>query len=232
MRIVLKISGESLKDGNNINEKKLDKLYEEIVDISKGNELLIVVGGGNFWRGRNKLDIDSSTSDYIGMLGTVMNSLAISSYLNKKGLSSSCYSAFEVLGVIRKAIKDDVLEDLANGKIIVLGGGLGVPNLSTDMTTVSKAIEYNADLILMAKNIDGVYDKDPKLGDAVKFDKLSHQELLEKSFSQGIDSLMILDAEALVELTKHKIPLYIYSANDINSIDEVINGNAGTKIIS
>lgn len=232
MRIVLKVSGESLKGNFNIDEKSLDKLYEEILDISKENQLIIVVGGGNFWRGRNKLDIEKSTSDYIGMLGTIMNALAISSYLNNKGLSSSCYSAFEVLGIIKKAIRTDIEKDLKDKKIIVLGGGLGIPNLSTDMTTVSKAIEYNADLILMSKNIDAIYDKDPKEDSANKIKEISHEDLLKMSLEQGISSLMILDLEALVELAKHKIPLYIYSANKIKNINEVFENKTGTKVIT
>lgn len=231
MRIVLKVSGESLKGANNIDQTAMDKIYNEIIDISKNNELIIVVGGGNFWRGRNNLSINSNTSDYIGMLGTIMNSIALASYLNKKGTSATCYSAFEINGIIKKATTE-VETDLKNNKIVVLGGGLGVPNLSTDMTTVSKAIEYNADLILMAKNIDGVYDKDPKLPGAKKIDQMTHEELLKKSLAQGITSLMILDVEALVELAKHKIPLYIYEARKIKTIDEVINGTSGTKIIS
>lgn len=232
MRIVLKVSGESLKGDFNIDEKSLDGLYKGVLDISTNNELIIVVGGGNFWRGRNKLDIDKSTSDYIGMLGTVMNAIAISSYLNNKGIESSCYSAFEVSGVVKKEIKIDIEKDLKDKKIIVLGGGLGIPNLSTDMTTVSKAIEYNADLILMAKNIEAIYDKDPKEAGAKKIDEISHEELLKMSLNQGVSSLTILDLEALVELAKHKIPLYLYSFKKIKNINEVFLGKIGTKVIT
>ena len=232
MRIVLKISGEALKNGNNISEEKLEKIYKNILEIKDNNELIIVVGGGNFWRGRNKLNIQSSTSDYIGMLGTVMNALAINSYLNKKGISSSCYSAFEVLGIIKKAISTDIENDLSSGKVIILGGGLGVPNLSTDMTTISKAIEYNADLILMAKNIDAIYDKDPKYEDAKKIEEITHEELLNMSIGQGLGSLTVLDLEALVELAKHKVPMHLYNFENIDSIKEVLDGKTGTKVIT
>lgn len=232
MRIVLKVSGESLKGDSNIDAKKLENICSEIREIGKDNELLVVVGGGNFWRGRNSLNISSATSDYMGMLGTIMNALAMESYLNKDEVIATCYSAFEVLGVVKKAILSDVLEDLKKGKIVILGGGLGVPNLSTDMTTVSKAIEYDADLILMAKNVDGIYDKDPKKSDAKKLDTITHEELLNLSLSQGVSSLLILDAEALVELAKHKIPLYIYKADDIDNIEEVISGEKGTRVIT
>lgn len=232
MRIVLKVSGESLKGDSNIDTKKLEKICSEIREIGKDNELLVVVGGGNFWRGRNSLNISSATSDYMGMLGTIMNALAMESYLNKDEVIATCYSAFEVLGVVKKAILSDVLEDLKKGKIVILGGGLGVPNLSTDMTTVSKAIEYDADLILMAKNVDGIYDRDPKNSDAKKLDTITHEELLNLSLSQGVSSLLILDAEALVELAKHKIPLYIYKADEIDNIEEVISGEKGTRVIT
>ncbi len=232
MRIVLKVSGESLKGDSNIDTKKLEKICSEIREIGKDSELLVVVGGGNFWRGRNSLNISSATSDYMGMLGTIMDALAMESYLNKDEVIATCYSAFEVLGVVKKAILSDVLEDLKQGKIVILGGGLGVPNLSTDMTTVSKALEYNADLILMAKNIDGIYDRDPHFEGAKKLTTITHDELLKLSFSQGIASLLILDAEALVELSKHKIPLYIYKADEVNNIAEVLNGEKGTRVIT
>ena len=119
-----------------------------------------------------------------------------------------------------------------NGKVIVLGGGLGVPNLSTDMTTVSKGIEYGADLILMSKNIDAIYDKDPKEEDAKKISELSHEELLKMSLNQGVSSLTVLDLEALVELVKHKIPLYVYNSGSITNIKEVLEGKSGTRVIT
>lgn len=232
MRIIMKISGEALKDDYNISENSLERIYEEISDISENNELIIVVGGGNFWRGRNKLAINSVISDHIGMLGTVMNAIAINSYLNLRGIVSSCYSAFDVPGIIKKANILDVNKDLKEGKVIILGGGLGVPNLSTDMTTVSKGIEYEADLILMAKNIDAIYDRDPRMEGAKKIDVISHEELLTMSLKQGISSLMVLDLEAMVELAKHKIPMYVYNSKNITSIKEVLEGEKGTQIIS
>lgn len=232
MRVVLKVSGESLKGSNNISDEMLEKIYDQIMDIGTSNEILLVLGGGNFWRGRNSLNIDDSISDKIGMLGTVMNSLAVCSYLNKRGVSSSCYSAFEVPGIVKKDNYFDVIRDLSSGKVVVFGGGLGVVNLSTDMTTVSKAIEYSADFILMSKNVDGVYERDPKLFDAKKIDKLTHEELLNLSIKDGTSSLKILDLEALITLSKFKVPLYIYNASSIKSISDVINGDSGTKIIS
>ena len=155
MRIVLKISGESLKGKNNIDGTSLELVYKQIIDIKKDNELIIVVGGGNFWRGRNDLNIDSNLSDYIGMLGTDMNALAIASYLNKKNIPAESYSAFEIEGIIKKANKENVISSLKENKIIVLGGGQGVPNYSTDMTTVSKAIKIpDSSYVILQGNIE------------------------------------------------------------------------------
>jgi len=232
MRIVLKVSGESIKGSNNISDECLDNIYEQIMDIGLDNEIILVLGGGNFWRGRNNLDIDDAISDQIGMLGTVMNSLAVCSYLNKKGIEACCYSAFDISGIINKENYFDVVRNLSSGKVIIFGGGLGVVNLSTDMTTVSKAIEYKADFILMSKNVDGIYDKDPKLFDAKKIDKLTHEELLFLSLNDGTSSLKVMDLEALSALAKFKIPLYLYNANSIKTIKDVIYGDCGTKVIS
>ena len=232
MRIVLKISGESLKDDYNISEKSLEKISNDIQKLKEYNEIIIVVGGGNFWRGRNKVNIDSEVSDYIGMLATIMNSKAINSYLNEKKIESACYSAFEIPGIIRKPSGNEVEKDLKDDKVVIFGGGLGVPNLSTDMTTVSKAIEYSADLILMSKNIDAVYDKDPKKENAKKISEITHEDLLNMSLSQGIDSLMVLDIEALTSLAKHKIPLYIYNSNKVDNIKDVFEGKVGTRVIT
>ena len=231
MRIVLKISGESLKGDQNISNNSLEKVLREIKEIKKENELIIVVGGGNFWRGRNQLDIDDSTSDYIGMLATDMNALAISSYLSKNNINNRCYSAFEVCGVIEKPPTKNIIEQLKDN-VVILGGGTGLPGFSTDMTTINAAVTYNADLILMSKNIDGIYEKDPREEGAKKIDQMTHEELFNMSLKQGTNSLLVMDLEAMSALVKHKIPIYLYSNNRINTIDDVINGKEGTKVIS
>ena len=232
MRVVLKTSGESLSGNGCIDSLMLDRVLTQVKELSLDNEVILVVGGGNFWRGRNDLNINKVVSDNIGMLATVMNGMAISSYLNECGIKSRCYGSFDVSGMVLRENVSSVLDDLSNGYVVVFGGGLGVPNLSTDMTTVSKAISYDADFILMAKNVDGVYDKDPKKFDAKKFDILTHQELFDLSIKQGASSLMILDIEALAALVKHKIPMYIYNSSDINNLNDVIDGKVGTKVVS
>ena len=232
MRVVLKISGESLSGNGCIDSLMLDRVFTQVKELSLDNEVILVVGGGNFWRGRNDLNINKVVSDNIGMLATVMNGMAISSYLNECGIKSRCYGSFDVSGMVLRENVSSVLDDLSNGYVVVFGGGLGVANLSTDMTTVSKAISYDADFILMAKNVDGVYDNDPRKFDAKKFDVLTHQELFDLSIKQGASSLMILDIEALAALVKHRIPMYIYNSSGVSSICDVIGGKVGTKIVS
>lgn len=233
MRVVLKISGESLKGENSLDNNLLNLVLKDIKSILKENhELIIVPGGGNFWRGRNSLNISSARSDYIGMLATVMNAIALNSFLIENGIKSSVYSSFDITGVVTKGTSYEVENDLKNKKVVVFGGGLGVPNITTDMATVSKAIEYNADLILMAKNIDAIYDKDPRKGNANKIKEISHEDLLNISINQGIDSLMFMDIEALTSLSKHKIPLYVYSTKNIKEIKDVLEGKEGTKVIT
>lgn len=232
MRIIMKISGEALKNENNISEESLTKIFTIVKQLTKKHEVILVCGGGNFWRGRNNLKINNIISDQIGMMSTIMNALAINSYLNENKVSSKCYSAFEIPGIIRKDNILKVNKELKEGNVIILGGGLGIPNLSTDTTTISKAIEYQADLILMAKNIDAIYSKDPKEQDAQKIKEITHEQLLNISIKQGISSLMILDIEALSKLAKYKIPMYVYNPNLIKDINDVLKGKTGTKVIS
>ncbi len=232
MRIVMKISGEALKDDSNISEDSLKKVFTIVKQLCKRHEIILVCGGGNFWRGRNNLKINNIVSDHIGMLATAMNAIAINSYFNLNGINSNCYSAFEIPGIIKKDNVLDINKELKMGNVIILGGGLGIPNLSTDMTTVSKAVEYQADLILMAKNIDAIYNKDPKEKDAIKLKELTHEQLFNMSLKQGASSLMILDIEALAKLVKYKIPMFVYNPNLIKNIDDVIKGKIGTKVSS
>lgn len=226
MRIILKISGEYLKGDNNISNSRLEKVLNNIKELKDDNELLIVVGGGNFWRGRNDLDIDDNVSDYLGMLGTSMNALAISSYLNNKGIDSTCYNSFLIENIISKEDFDKVLADLNNKKIVVFGGGLGYGGITTDMTTITLAERYNSDLILMAKNIDGIYDKDPKEDGAQKLNTVTVERLC-----QILNNNYTLFDKAFIDkLKEYKIEVYVYHAEKVESIKEVIDGKSGTKI--
>ena len=233
MRIVLKISGESLKGEYDLDNSALETVLRDVKSlIDFGAELILVPGGGNFWRGRNNLNINASTSDYVGMLATVMNAIAISSFLNENGISATSYGSFDITGVIKKGNFYDIEKDLKAKKVVVFGGGLGIPNLTTDMTTVSKAVEHKADLILMAKSIDAIYDRNPSEEGAQKLKEISHEDLLSMSLKQGVDSLMIMDLEALSSLAKHKMPLYVYSASNVKSIQDVLDNKEGTRVVT
>ena len=234
MRILMKVSGEALKNGNNISSNMLEILIKDVKKLKKaGHEIIIVVGGGNFWRGRNDLDISSVVSDHVGMLATVMNAISINDYFNNNNLMSSCYSAFACDGIVKKYHYQDVIGKLNQNEVIILGGGTGVPNFSTDMITIEKALELNADFILMAKNIDGIYDKDPKIDAAKKLKEITHEELFLNQIKQGVGSLGVIDFEAMASLVKCKIPLYIYDAKDEKGIDNFINNKpTGTFVIT
>lgn len=234
MNIVLKISGEALKEENNLSDVMLNKILNNIKYIkSKGHKVIIICGGGNFWRGRNKLDIDNAISDEIGMLATNMNALALYSYLNNNDVKTKVYSTFLVEGFIEKYNKEKVLLDLKEDYVIILGGGLGRPFISTDLTTVVRADELNSDMIIMAKNISYVYDKDPKDKTAKKYEIISHKELLDNQNKIGKDMPGVMDYEALLYIEKTKPTIYLYNAKNENGIIEILNGkNPGTIIKS
>ena len=232
MRIVMKISGEALKNGDNLSSAMLERILDNVLSLEPSdNELILVIGGGNFWRGRNGLDISNSISDQIGMLGSMMNAMAICDYLNKNSIVSSIYCAYGIDGVVPKYDYYSILEDLSNKKIVVLGGGLGVPNFSTDMVTVEKAVEYSCDMIIMGKNIDGIYDKDPSLNGAKKIDFMTHKELLDNQIKEGIDKQGVMDFEAICTLCKYKIPLYVYDLKEKNGLKDFINKKYSGTIV-
>lgn len=232
MRVALKISGEALKEESPISSTMLESVYNDVKHIlSLNHRVILVCGGGNFWRGRNKLDINNVISDQIGMLATNMNALAINDYLNNKGISSNVYSAFLVEEFIKKYEKEEVLKDLEDNKVVVLGGGLGRPHISTDLTIVKRAEELEADIIIMAKNIDGVYDKDPKEKDAKKYDIISHKEMLDNQIKVGKDKQGVMDYPAMELLCETKTTVYLYNAKNTNGIVDIFNGNnPGTMI--
>ena len=233
MKIVMKISGESLKENDNLSDTMLERIYQDVKKlVSDKHQLLLIVGGGNFWRGRNKIKINQSTSDQIGMLATAMNRLALSDYLNNKKITTTIYSAFNIEGLAEKYNYHKVINDLNNKKVVVLVGGLGVPNFSTDMNTVEKAIEFNADMIIMAKNVEAIYDKDPREKDARKYSIITHEELFLNQIKNGLTTQGVMDLEAMAALCKYKIPLYLYCAKNERAVIDFNKENSGTKVIS
>lgn len=222
-RIMIKLSGEALAA-----EKKTGFDDETCLAVAKqiksvidnGTQVAIVIGGGNFWRGRTGGEIDRLKSDQIGMLGTVMNCVFMSEILRTIGVRTRVYTPF-VCGDIAKLFnKDDVVEDLENGRAVFLAGGTGHPYFSTDTACALRAIELDCETILMAKSIDGVYSADPeKDPTAVKYDSISLKEVIAKG-------LGVIDAASAVLCSENRMPLLIFSLNEENSI---VRSAAGEK---
>ncbi len=228
-RIILKLSGEAMA-GKNLSGIEMDYIKliaNEIKRIhSLGVEIGVVVGGGNFWRGRDADQIDRATSDNIGMLGTVMNALALQDCLEKIGVLTRVQTAIEMKEIAEPYIRRRAIRHLEKGRVVIFSAGIGAPYFSTDTAAALRAAEINADVILLAKKgVDGIYDADPKINrDAVKYDNLTYHEILNKN-------LKIMDATATSLCMDNNIPLVVFGIDDENSMYDVVCGkNLGTKV--
>ncbi len=231
-RIVLKLSGEALKGdcSYGISDVVINEIAAEIKQIHDlGIEIGIVIGGGNFFRGArdNNLDIDRASADYMGMLATVMNGIALRDALEKKGLTPRLISALEIKGVAEPFIRKRVLQHLEKGRIVIFSAGTGNPFFTTDTAAALRAIEIKADLLLKATLVEGVYEVDPnKVKDAnlVKFDRISYAEVLNKE-------LKILDSTAVTLCKEHHIPIKIFNITQKGNILKAITDkDIGTSI--
>lgn len=228
-RVVLKISGEALagdeKTGIDIDTVK--KIAEEIKSIKElGVEVSVVVGGGNFWRGRTSGYIERTTSDHMGMLGTVMNGLALRDTLENIGVVTRVQSAIDVKQVVEPYTKIKAIEYLEDNQVVIFVAGLGNPYFSTDTAAALRAAEIEAEVILSAKKgVDGVYDADPNLvEEATKFDDLTYMEVLNKG-------LEIMDSTATSLCMENNIPLIVFGIdNPKNIVDVVLGKEIGTTI--
>lgn len=227
-RILIKLSGEALA-GN----KKFGLDYETITDICEkikeiadmGIEIAIVVGGGNFWRGRSNTNMDRTKSDHIGMLGTTMNALAISDVLSNLGLDVRVQTAISMPSIAEPYIKDKAVKHLEKGRIVIFGCGTGSPFFSTDTTASLRAAEIKADIIFKATMVDGVYDKDPnKYSDAKKYDELTFKDVL----SQGLE---VMDLTAITMCKDNKIKILVFNLNMSNNIVLAAKGETIGTII-
>lgn len=222
-RIVLKLSGEALagNQGFGIAHDMLVKVAEQVSEIRKmGVEIALVVGGGNIWRGisGSSQGMDRATADYMGMLATVMNSLALQDALENVGTPTRVLSAIEMRQVAEPYIRRRAIRHMEKGRIVIFAAGTGNPFFSTDTTAALRAAEIEAEAILMAKQVDGVYDSDPvKNPNAVKFDKLSYLEVL----SRG---LKVMDSTATSLCMDNNIPLIVFNLNEKGSIYKAIMG--------
>lgn len=231
-RVLVKLSGEALKDKTEqqiIDAKLLDKIAESIkLLVDEKIQVAIVIGAGNIFRGKLATDIgiEHSVADYMGMLGTIINSLALQSALENIGIECRVMSSIEVDAVCEKYIRRKALSHLEKGIVTIFAGGTGNPYFTTDTTATLRAIEINVDAILMAKNgVDGVYDKDPtKNNDAKLIKKLTYSELYEMN-------LGVMDHTAVAMMLNQNIDIRVFSMDDVKNFKRVIDGeNIGTII--
>lgn len=230
-RVILKISGEAIagKDGFGIDPETIKGIAEEIKEVHDlGVELAIIVGGGNIWRGETgeKLGMDRAQADYMGMLATVMNGLALQDGLENINVPTRVQTAISMSQVAEPYIRRRAVRHLEKGRVVIFSGGTGSPYFSTDTTAALRAAEINADVIMMAKNnVDGVYSADPNIDkSAVKFEELTYLDMINKS-------LNVMDITASSLSMDNEIPLVVFKLNEKGNIKRVILGeNIGTNI--
>lgn len=227
-RVLLKLSGEALAGDKKtgFDEETVTKVAKQIKTlVRQGYEIGIIIGGGNFWRGRTSEKIDRTKADAIGMLATVMNCIYVSEIFRTEEMETEILTPFECGSFTKLFSKDRAVKYLKQGQVVFFAGGIGHPYFSTDMGTVLYAVEIEADMILSAKSIDGVYDSDPEINpDARKYDEISVQEIVDKK-------LGIIDLAAAVLCMENKMPMRLFGLNEQNSIVNAVSGNfTGTKI--
>lgn len=228
-RVLLKISGEALAGdkGKGYDPATLARVAKQIADAAKaGAEIGIVVGGGNFWRGRESLPIDRTTSDYMGMLATVMNAMCLAESVESFGVKACVQTSFAIEHIAEPYNKRRADELLGEGKVVIFGGGTGCPFFSTDTTAALRAAEIGADMLLLAKNVDGIYDSDPKINpNAKKFGKIDYMRFVELG-------LKAMDTSAVVLCKENNVPVYAFALESENSILKALSGDltAGTVI--
>ncbi|MDO4519005.1 MAG: UMP kinase [Eubacteriales bacterium] len=227
-RVLLKLSGEALAG-----EKKTGFDEATVIEVAKqiktivdeGLEVGIVIGGGNFWRGRTSETIDRNKADQIGMLATIMNCIYVSDICRYVGLKTVIYTPFTCGAFTSLYSKDAVEESFDQGKVVFFAGGTGHPYFSTDTATVLRAVEIEAEAILLAKAVDGIYDSDPKLNpDAVKYDEITIQEVVDKK-------LAAMDLTASIMCLEQKMPMLVFGLDEKDSIINTVHGKfSGTKV--
>ncbi len=231
-RVLLKLSGEFLAgNGFGISPEATRALAREVASAKAetGSEIAVVVGAGNLWRGaRQGAGMDRATADYIGMLATIMNALALQDALEAEGLETRVQTALTITEVAEPYIRRRALRHLEKGRVVIFGGGTGNPFFSTDTAAALRALEIGADLVLMAKNkVDGVYDKDPRRHpDARRFDRLSYMEVL----SRGLE---VMDPTAVTLCMESDLPIVVFDIFQPGALVRVLGGErVGTLIRS
>lgn len=227
-RVLLKISGEALagEAGVGIDSATVEHIVSQVVELhNSGVEIGIVVGGGNFWRGRQGTNMDRVTADHMGMIATIMNSLALQDAIEKKGVPVRVQTALSIPSVAEPFILRKALRHFECGRIVIFACGTGNPYFSTDSGAALRATEIKADVLLMAKNVDGVYDSDPKTNpNAKKIDTISYMEIMNRN-------LNVMDFTSLTLCMENKIPIVAFGLNEENGLIKAARGEKiGTTI--
>lgn len=227
-RVLLKLSGEALAGEKHTGFDEptvvgVAKQVKQLVDA--GTDVGVVIGGGNFWRGRSSENIDRTKADQIGMLATVMNCIYVSEIFRSVGMKTQIFTPFVCGAFTELFSKDKVNECFEKGMVTFFAGGTGHPYFSTDTTTVLRAVEIEAEVILLAKSIDGVYDSDPKSNpDAKKYDEITIQDVIDRR-------LGVVDLAASILCMENKMPMLVFGLNEENSIVNTVSGKfSGTKV--
>ena len=227
-RVLLKLSGEALagEQKRGFDEATVTEVARQIKTIvDEGLQVGIVIGGGNFWRGRTSGAMDRSKADQIGMFATIMNCIYVSDICRYVGLKTEVFTPFVCGAFTTLYSKDAVEESFAEGKVVFFAGGTGHPYFSTDTATVLRAVEIGADAILLAKAVDGIYDSDPKVNpDAKKYDEISIDEVVAKK-------LAAMDLTASIMCMEQKMPMLVFGLDEKDSIVNTVHGKfSGTKV--
>lgn len=227
-RILLKLSGEALAGAKHqgFDEPTVTQVALQVKQlVEQGTEVGIVIGGGNFWRGRTSETIDRTKADQIGMLATVMNCIYVSEIFRSVGMKTQVLTPFECGSMTKLFSKDRANKYFAHNMVVFFAGGTGHPYFSTDTATVLRAVEIEADAILLAKAVDGVYDSDPKVNpNARRYDEISIEDVIAQK-------LAVVDLTASIMCMENKMPMLVFCLNDTDSIVKAISGEfCGTKV--
>ena len=227
-RVILKLSGEALaKKEGGYNDELIENIANQVKTIvDKGTDVGVVIGGGNYWRGRSNDNIDRTKADQIGMLATIMNCIYVSEIFRSQGLKTNILTPFECGSMTKLISKDRANKYFEKGMVVFFAGGTGHPYFSTDTGIVLRAIELDADAILLAKAIDGIYDSDPKINPAAKkYDTISINEVVEKK-------LGVIDMTASVMCMENKMPLMVFGLEEENSIVNALSGKFNGTVVT
>lgn len=227
-RVIIKLSGEALAgaNGNGIDEKILSEITDQVKAVKDlGVEVGIVVGGGNFWRGRQGKEMDSSTADHMGMLATVINALAIQDALERKGVQTRVQTAIDIIKVAEPYILRKALSHLNKGRVVIFACGTGNPHFTTDTAASLRAADINAEVLLLAKNVDGIYDSDPKVNpNAKKLDEVTYMDYI----NQGLHAM---DTTAITLCMENNIKVLAFGLFEDNALMRAVCGEKiGTLI--